>query len=142
MHLSSARSSIASLCAATLLSAGCGTGQPPGPPGGQPATAGGPAGAPSCDARREAARRQVQEVIDAHRQCATDADCAPIGFATRCFDSCTRAVNASGVQATQEVIQRVNETTCATYQQDACPFVIPPCAPPLSPVCKQGACEM
>jgi hypothetical protein len=84
----------------------------------------------------------VQEAIDAHRRCATDAECTPIGFATLCFDACTRAVSASGIQAVQETLQRVNETVCATYRQDACPFVAPPCVPPRPPVCKQGACEM
>jgi hypothetical protein len=99
------------------------------------------AGTASCEERRSTAMNDVQAAIDANRQCATDADCTTIAFATNCFDACSRAVSTSGKQAIEASIQKANETVCATYKQDGCSFIVPPCVPPTAPVCKQSFCE-
>ncbi|WP_394846584.1 hypothetical protein LZC95_03865 [Pendulispora brunnea] len=94
----------------------------------------------SCDGRRETARKRVQDAVEYHLQCSSDTDCTQVEFATRCFDSCTRAVNTQGVSAVREAIARVDQTVCATYEQDHCPLVHPPCMQATA-ICKHGYCR-
>ncbi|WP_394836160.1 hypothetical protein LVJ94_04540 [Pendulispora rubella] len=94
----------------------------------------------SCDGRRETAQKQVQDTIEYHLQCSTDNDCTQVPFATLCFDSCTRAVNTQGVSAVREAVARVDQTVCATYEQDHCPLIHPPCLPATA-ICKHGYCR-
>jgi hypothetical protein len=51
-------------------------------------------------------------------------------------------LNKRGTQAIEAAIQHANETVCATYQQDGCPFRALPCMPPSPPplACKLGMC--
>jgi len=79
-------------------------------------------------------------VIAAHQACLHDADCQSIAFQSSCFDSCTRAVNVSGVAAVEAAVTRVNAGICANYQSDGCKLVIPPCVPPLTSQCVDGSC--
>ena len=94
----------------------------------------------TCDARRDSARADIGAVIDAHLACEKDADCQSIAFASNCFDSCTRAVNASGVSAVEAAGAKANAGVCANYESDGCSVSIPPCVPPMPPQCVAGSC--
>ena len=93
-----------------------------------------------CDARRDSARAEIAEVIDAHLACKQDRDCQSIAFQSNCFDSCTRAVNAYGVSAVAAAVAKANAGACANYQDDGCHVIVPPCAPPTPPQCIAGSC--
>jgi len=94
----------------------------------------------TCEARRESAQAEIAAVIAAHQACEQDADCQSIAFQSGCFDSCSRAVNASGVANVATAIDKVNASTCANYQSDGCRVEIPPCVPPMPNQCIAGRC--
>ena len=94
----------------------------------------------NCDARRDKASADIGAVIDAHLACEKDEDCQSIAFASHCFDSCTRAINASGMSAVEAAVAKANAGVCANYQGDGCSVSIPPCVPPLPPKCVAGSC--
>ncbi len=116
----------------SLVLSGCGAGAPPAP---------GAPGAASCAERTNRARSDVLAVVEQHRACSSDADCVSVGVGSACFDACSRAVSASGVQAVRDAAAEADRTTCAGFKQDGCRFDVPPCAPPMAPRCRQGACE-
>ena len=94
----------------------------------------------TCDSRRDKAAAEIQSVIDTNRMCEKDEDCTSIAFQSNCFDSCTRAVNASGASAVSAAVAKVNATTCANYASDGCTRESPPCAPPTNPKCIAKLC--
>ena len=94
----------------------------------------------TCDGRRDSASSEIAAVIEANGACEKDADCQSIAFQSNCFDSCTRAINVSGVSAVDAAISKANAGTCANYKEDGCSVVIPPCVPPTPPTCVAGRC--
>src|SRR5689334_12402219 len=88
-----------------------------------------------CDAFTEQAVGQVVAVIDANRACVADADCVTIGVSSTCFDICSQAVNTAGVAKVDMAVTEVEAGACKGFKDDGCKLIIPPCAPPESPVC-------
>lgn len=96
---------------------------------------------PRCGESTNAARARLESVIDANMTCKTDADCTTVGFGASCFDSCSRTIGTSGVDAYKAEIGAVNAKECKAYDDAGClPMVAPPCAPPEAPACKEGKC--
>ena len=123
-----------------FVGAACGTG------GGAPqsvasgASAGDASVETECDARRDGAKKQIEEVINANLQCSSDQDCVSVPFASKCFDACARAVTLTGEPSVRDAIARIDETTCANYEKDGCRLIRPPCIPPTA-ICKHGICK-
>lgn len=104
-------------------------------------TGGGVAAEPQCAESTNAARARLTAVIDANMACKTDADCTTIGFGASCFDSCSRTIGVSGVDAYKAEIAAVDAKECKAYDDAGCPpMVSPPCAPPEAPACREGKC--
>lgn len=98
-------------------------------------------GAASCDELVTSARNDVSRAITDHRACTQDSDCTTVGLGASCFDSCTRAVAASGKPEVDAAVARANDAQCKQFAEQHCtPAPIPPCAPPPPPRCVSGQC--
>jgi hypothetical protein len=95
----------------------------------------------TCEELQSAARDEVAKAIDNHSSCDKDADCIEVGLSAKCFDSCSRLINASGAAEVVAAQDRVNNAQCQQAGAKACKVVIPPCAPPRTPTCKAGTCR-
>jgi len=97
--------------------------------------------AANCGELQSAAREGIAKAIEANLTCTKDTDCETVAFSSRCFDSCTRVIGASGQGAYESAVTSANAGKCAEYETKACPKpTIPPCAPPEPPACLAGKC--
>jgi hypothetical protein len=97
-------------------------------------------GPPSCDDFRQAALSSVEQVIEAHLTCTTDADCTTVALAADCFDACSRSVNVGGKGDLLAAKERVNGAECHEFEERRCSVVPPPCVAPRLPRCQAGSC--
>ncbi|MET0793566.1 MAG: hypothetical protein ABW061_18750, partial [Polyangiaceae bacterium] len=64
-----------------------------------------------------------------------------IAFQSDCFDSCSLAINQSGIAAVGAAVAEANAGICAHYKSDGCSVMIPPCVPPMPAKCVAGSCS-
>ncbi|MGH7297010.1 MAG: hypothetical protein ACRELB_18880 [Polyangiaceae bacterium] len=100
-----------------------------------------PEAAASCDSLAAKAAARVQPVIEAHRACASDADCVTVAQGASCFDHCTTSMAREGQAAVKATVAEVDAAECAAFAAQGCHVVPPPCAPPAAPVCREGSCR-
>ena len=107
----------------------------------QPAPAAGPENPGSCHDLVARAVEELESVERDSKSCARDADCVVVDRNTRCFDSCTTVISASGVSAYEQAKQRANRGPCTEFSTQGCtPNPPPPCTPPARPRCVAGSC--
>ena len=95
----------------------------------------------SCDLLASKAASRVQPVIQAHRACASDADCMTVAQGASCFNHCSTSVAREGQAALQAAVADVDAAECATFKAQSCHVVPPPCMPPPPAVCRAGSCQ-
>lgn len=99
-------------------------------------------GVDACTSKPDEARARLTRVIEANASCSTDADCVTVGFSSSCFDSCMRAMAASGQAAYEAALGEANAKECAEYVDAGCPAPVhPPCEPPSPATCTEGVCR-
>jgi hypothetical protein len=101
----------------------------------------GPSTALSCDSLASKAASRVQPVLEAHRACASDADCVAVAQGASCFDHCSTSMAREGQGALTAIVGEVDAAECAAFEAQGCHVVPPPCAPPSPPVCRAGSCQ-
>ena len=94
-----------------------------------------------CSDLATSARSTVEKAIAANDACKQDADCIDVALSASCFDSCGRAVNASGKAAVDAARAKADAEHCATFKQEGCKLIVPPCVPPSPPACVEGHCR-
>ncbi len=114
---------------ALVLAAACGSSEPP------------PAKGDDCEVTRAAASHMLSAVAGDNQRCATDADCVVVPISASCFDGCTVSVNQTGKGALDRALTPVEAGPCKAFSNAGCTKVIPPCAPPSPPVCREGLCQ-
>ena len=94
-----------------------------------------------CSAQAKPASDKVRAVIDANLACKVDDDCMTLAVSSSCFDQCTSAIAKSGRAAVDKALADVSANECKAFADAGCKVVIPPCAPPSPPVCRDGKCS-
>lgn len=94
----------------------------------------------SCSGLANAARQEVDAVIESHRSCTQASDCVSVGLSASCFDSCSRSARADSEAARKAAKDKVDKAQCAQFVAQGCKLIIPPCAPPREVACVNGAC--
>jgi hypothetical protein len=94
-----------------------------------------------CNAVAAKAGARVLEVLSANEACTTDADCTTVGFASQCFDSCSRGIAQKGAAAFSAIVADVNAHECKDFAAHGCKLTVPPCLPPKPVACRKGICE-
>jgi hypothetical protein len=95
-----------------------------------------------CNAHQSLAGKRLREVVDAHLNCSTDADCISISLGTTCSDQCATSINQEWVKMfLPAAILTINAEVCAGYTEANCKLIHPPCAPPRPPACISGMCQ-
>jgi hypothetical protein len=109
---------------------------------GSPATsdAGGTAGS-SCADLGSAAQKDVAAVVEAHRSCTQASDCMNVELSASCFDSCTRALRKDAAADLKAAQDKADQTQCAQFTGQGCKVTVPPCEPPMPPMCVSGMCS-
>lgn len=93
-----------------------------------------------CGQQATPARDKVNAAVEAHRTCSVDADCMTIEVRTTCFDACTTSIAKSGQAAVEQAMSSASQDECQAFAAAGCKMIIPPCAPPSPPVCREGKC--
>jgi len=94
-----------------------------------------------CTSAPSQAIANLNAVAEANEACSTDADCTTIALGGSCFDACTRTVNQAGKGALDRATVPIEAGPCKEFSAAHCEKVVPPCAPPSPPVCKEGRCQ-
>ena len=108
------------------------------------AASGGDARTPTvteCAQQAKPASDKVNAAIEANQTCSADADCMTIAVHSTCFDACTTPIAKSGQAAVEQAISSVSQDECQAFAAVGCKVIIPPCAPPMAPVCREGKCS-
>jgi hypothetical protein len=100
---------------------------------------GGGGAAATCQERKKAADDEVKAVREANLSCGLDSECSSVFTSTECGGACPEPVNVEGVDAVEAAIADVNETHCANYKADGCPYAEPSCQQSM-PACMAGVC--
>lgn len=100
------------------------------------------AGTLSCGEREQLASEHVANALaSADLTCAVDADCETISIDSLCHAACGALVSTNGAKDVQSTIDALNAGLCATFAEDGCVLIIPPCVVVLGqPVCLNGKC--
>jgi hypothetical protein len=94
-----------------------------------------------CSAKAKPAFDRAEAAVRAHLECNVDQDCVSLAFATTCFDACSRAVSAAGLEQVKAELAATDARECQAFEAAGCTVMPPPCVPPSAPVCRQGRCE-
>ena len=94
-----------------------------------------------CSAHAKPASDKVRAAVEANLACNTDDDCMSLGISTACFDQCTSAIAKSGRAAVEKALSEVSTNECKAFTDAGCKVIIPPCAPPSPPACREGKCS-
>jgi len=73
--------------------------------------------------------------------CQTDDDCRIVWRVTECSDNCSTLTTRAIEEKIKAAIEEANATVCAGFRAAGCKLIVPPCAPPLPPVCAMGVCS-
>ena len=93
----------------------------------------------TCQERVARAQQEVESVRLANLECNESSDCRLFDFSTQCRGDCPKAVAATGLEAVEDAVTRVNETVCRDYVADGCPLATPGCAA-VAAACQAGVC--
>lgn len=93
-----------------------------------------------CSAQAKPASDKVRAVIDANLACKVDDDCMTLAISSSCFDQCSTTVAKSGQAAVEKALSDVSANECKAFTDAGCKVIIPPCAPPAPPACREGKC--
>jgi hypothetical protein len=96
--------------------------------------------ATECSAQAKPASDKVRAVIEANLACTADGDCMDIAVSSACFDQCSIAIAKSGQAAVEKALSDVSANECKAFTDAGCKVIIPPCAPPSPPACREGKC--
>jgi hypothetical protein len=77
----------------------------------------------------------------ADRTCETAADCMPFWRNASCISSCLGGYfSEEGMQSIADTVEAIDEGVCASFEDDGCMTIAPPCVPPLAAACIGGQC--
>lgn len=94
-----------------------------------------------CAQQATPARDKVNAAVEAHRTCSVDDDCMTIEVRSSCFDACTTSIAKSGQAAVEQAMSSAGQDECQAFAAAGCKVIVPPCAPPSPPVCREGKCS-
>lgn len=100
------------------------------------------AGADVCAASAAEANAQLQPIVAANLACDKDADCFVVSLSATCLDACSAAVNGQGRGELDRAVVLIEARECKMFKQAGCKLTIPPCAPPRTPTCQSGRCQL
>lgn len=81
----------------------------------------------SCQERVTRSSDDVNAVRQNNLSCTANTDCTTVSVSTGCQGACPVPVNQSGKSKVEQAVKQANQTYCATYRSDGCPYVSPRC---------------
>ncbi|MBL8742526.1 MAG: hypothetical protein JNK04_15565 [Myxococcales bacterium] len=124
------RPSILLVAIAGLLTAGC-----EGSPVDRMLSSSGP----SCSEREAEARAIMARPGKAENRCEVDGDCRFVAGSPACWRSCGEVRSNADAEVYAALRKEADEGPCKDFGK-RCPMAGPSCAPPPTPVCKDGTC--
>jgi len=98
--------------------------------------------AASCDQISAGVAKQLQEAVEARRDCSGDTDCVDVARSADCSDTCTARMNKSKVAEIDALKSTVNSELCQDFKKQGCVLTHPACAAfPGPPKCVQNKCQ-